>query len=76
MIERSGLWQQAELEARVPLLTYQTLAERVGAWPEWVIVAATALALGLAAAQAARLAPAARAPIRRPPGRHRRRPIS
>ena len=50
--QRSGLWQQAELEARVPLLTYQTMAERVGAWPEWVIVAATALALCLAIAQA------------------------
>ena len=52
MIEHSGLWQQAELEARVPLLTYQTLAERAGAGPEWVIVGATALALCLAAAQA------------------------
>lgn len=53
VIERSGLWQQAELEARVPLLTYQTLAQRVGAWPEWAIVAGTTLALGLAIAQAA-----------------------
>jgi len=52
VIERSGLWQQAELEARVPLLTYQTLAERVGAGPEWVIVGATTLALCLATAQA------------------------
>jgi apolipoprotein N-acyltransferase len=52
VIERSGLWQQAELEARVPLLTYQTMAERVGAWPEWAIVAVTALAFGLAAARA------------------------
>jgi apolipoprotein N-acyltransferase len=52
VIERSGLWQQAELEARVPLLTYQTMAERVGAWPEWVIVGGTALALCLATAQA------------------------
>jgi apolipoprotein N-acyltransferase len=52
VIEHSGLWQQAELEARVPLLTYQTLAERVGAGPEWVIVGATALALCLATAQA------------------------
>ncbi len=52
VIERSGLWQQAELEQRVPLLTYQTMAERVGAWPEWVIVGATTLALCLAAAQA------------------------
>jgi apolipoprotein N-acyltransferase len=52
VIERSGLWEQAELEARVPLLTSQTLAERAGAWPEWAIVAATALALALAVAQA------------------------
>ena len=52
VIEHSGLWQQAELEARVPLLTYQTLAERVGAGPEWVIVGATTLALCLATAQA------------------------
>jgi apolipoprotein N-acyltransferase len=50
--QRTGLWQQAEIEARVPLLTYQTLAERVGAGPEWVIVAATSLALGLAIARA------------------------
>jgi apolipoprotein N-acyltransferase len=53
-ITSSGLWQQAELEARVPLITYQTLAERAGAWPEWAIVAATALALGLATARKAR----------------------
>src|SRR5689334_3437324 len=52
VIEHSGLWQQAELEERVPLLTYQTLAERVGAGPEWVIVGATALAFCLATAQA------------------------
>jgi apolipoprotein N-acyltransferase len=52
VIERSGLWQQAELEARVPLLTHQTLAERAGAGPEWVIVGVTALALCLASAQA------------------------
>jgi apolipoprotein N-acyltransferase len=53
LITSSGLWQQAELEARVPLLTGQTLAERAGAWPEWAIVAATALALGLATAREA-----------------------
>jgi apolipoprotein N-acyltransferase len=52
VMERSGLWTQAELEARVPLLTYTTLADRLGAWPEWAIVAATSLALGLAIAQA------------------------
>jgi apolipoprotein N-acyltransferase len=52
LITSSGTWQQAELEARVPLLTSTTLAERAGAWPEWAIVAATALALGLAVARA------------------------
>jgi apolipoprotein N-acyltransferase len=51
LISRSGVWTQAELEARVPLLTYTTLAERLGAWPEWAIVAATALALCLAIGQ-------------------------
>lgn len=51
--QRTGLWQQAEIEARVPLLTHQTPAERVGEWPEWAIVGATALALCLAAGQAA-----------------------
>jgi apolipoprotein N-acyltransferase len=51
-IVTSGVWQQAELEARVPLLTYTTLADRAGAWPEWAIVAATTLALGLAITQA------------------------
>ena len=52
LLTSSGTWQQAELEARVPLLTSQTLAERTGAVPEWVIVAATALAFLLAAARA------------------------
>jgi apolipoprotein N-acyltransferase len=52
LIARSGVWTQAELEARVPLLTYTTLAERLGAWPEWAIVAATTLALCLAIGQA------------------------
>src|SRR5262249_5674497 len=51
--QRTGLWTQAEIEAPVPLLTHQTLAERAGAWPEWAIVAGTSLALGLAIAQAA-----------------------
>jgi apolipoprotein N-acyltransferase len=49
LITRSGTWQQAELEARVPLITYTTLADRAGSWPEYVIVAATAAALVLAA---------------------------
>ena len=52
LISRTGMWTQAELEARVPLLTYDTLAERLGAWPEWAIVAATTLALCVAIGQA------------------------
>jgi apolipoprotein N-acyltransferase len=52
LISRTTMWTQAELEARVPLLSYDTLAERLGAWPEWAIVAATTLALCLAIGQA------------------------
>jgi apolipoprotein N-acyltransferase len=52
LITTSGVWQQAELEARVPLLTGDTLAERAGAWPEWAIVGLTSLALLTAIAQA------------------------
>ena len=48
LISRSGTWQQAELEARVPLITYTTLADRVRAWPEYVIIVLTVLALGWA----------------------------
>ncbi len=51
LITSSGTWQQAELEARVPLIGYTTLADRVGAWPEWVIVGVTALALCFAIAR-------------------------
>jgi apolipoprotein N-acyltransferase len=52
VISRTGMWEQAELEARVPLLTYTTLANRVGAWPEWAIVALTALAFARVTGQA------------------------
>jgi apolipoprotein N-acyltransferase len=52
LIMKSGTWQQAELEARVPLITYTTLADRVGAWPEYVIVTLTILAAAYAAARA------------------------
>lgn len=45
LITHSGTWQQAVLEARVPLITHRTWADDVGAWPEWVIVGLTALAL-------------------------------
>ena len=45
MIAHSGVWQQAILDARVPLVSYRTLADRVGAWPEYVIIMLTVLAL-------------------------------
>ncbi len=51
VLARSGLWQRAELEARVPLRTGLTLADRLGGWPEAVLtglaIAALALATGL-----------------------------
>jgi apolipoprotein N-acyltransferase len=49
LIVHSGTWRRAVLEARVPLITHRTLADRVGSWPEYVIIALTVLAL-LAAA--------------------------
>jgi apolipoprotein N-acyltransferase len=52
LIAHSGTWQRAVLEARVPLLTGRTLAERLGGWPEYVITALTVLALVAAAAGA------------------------
>jgi apolipoprotein N-acyltransferase len=48
VIENSGVWRQAILDARVPLVSYRTLADRVGAWPEYVLVLVTVLALGFA----------------------------
>ena len=48
LIAHSGVWQQAILDARVPLVSYRTLADRVGAWPEYVIIMLTVLALGWA----------------------------
>jgi apolipoprotein N-acyltransferase len=50
LITHSGTWQQAVLEAKVPLITHRTWADDAGAWPEWAIVGLTALALLAAAA--------------------------
>jgi apolipoprotein N-acyltransferase len=50
VIELSGVWRQAIVDARVPLVSYRTLADRVGAWPEYVLVLLTVLALGWAVA--------------------------
>ncbi|HEX2824281.1 MAG TPA: apolipoprotein N-acyltransferase [Streptosporangiaceae bacterium] len=48
LIADSGVWRQAILDARVALVSYRTLADRVGAWPEYVIIALTVLALAWA----------------------------
>ncbi len=45
VMTRSRPWTRAELEARVPLGSALTPADRVGSWPELIITAATALAL-------------------------------
>jgi apolipoprotein N-acyltransferase len=63
LITSSGTWQQAELEAKVPLLSYTTLADRVGPWPEYAIVALTLAAFAFVA-------------IRQHPGRRRTTPIN
>jgi apolipoprotein N-acyltransferase len=50
VLARSGLWQRAELDARVPLRSGLTLADRLGGWPEAVLtglaIATLALAIG------------------------------
>ena len=48
LITQSNTWQRAVLEARVPLRSGRTLAERLGAWPELVLTALTLVALGFA----------------------------
>jgi apolipoprotein N-acyltransferase len=50
LVARSGTWRRAELDARVPLRTTLTLADRLGGWPEGAISAATAAALAWALA--------------------------
>ena len=54
LIAHSGTWQRAVLEARVPLVSQRTLADRIGAWPQAVIVVLTLAALAWAAAAALR----------------------
>jgi apolipoprotein N-acyltransferase len=49
LIAHSGIWRQAILDARVPLVSYRTLADRVGSWPEYLIIFLTVLALAWAA---------------------------
>jgi apolipoprotein N-acyltransferase len=52
LLAHSGTWRPAVLEARVPLVDGLTLADRVGAWPEAVIIALTLAAFTFAAASA------------------------
>jgi apolipoprotein N-acyltransferase len=54
LITSSGTWRQAILEARVPLISYYTLADWVGPWPEYVIIMLTVGAAAGAAAGPAR----------------------
>jgi len=52
VLARSGLWQRAVLDARVPLRSGLTLADRLAGWPEGVLTALTILALAWAVARA------------------------
>jgi apolipoprotein N-acyltransferase len=47
-VARSQTWQRALLEARVPLVSSTTLAQRLGEWPEIVFSALAVVALGWA----------------------------
>ncbi len=54
LIAHGGVWQQAILDARVPLVSHRTLADRVGGWPEYVIIMLTVLALAWAVVRVTR----------------------
>jgi apolipoprotein N-acyltransferase len=45
VLVQTGTWTRAEIEARVPLRTSTTLADRLGGWPEGVLVAGTLAAI-------------------------------
>jgi apolipoprotein N-acyltransferase len=53
LIAHSGIWRPAILEARVPLRSNLTLADRVGSWPEYVITFLVLAALAWVIAGAA-----------------------
>jgi apolipoprotein N-acyltransferase len=67
VVMHTGTWQQAEIEAAVPLRTADTLALRVGGWPEGLISAATAAALILAIGQLVRQRRRVPGPVLPPP---------
>jgi apolipoprotein N-acyltransferase len=62
LLASTRTWRQAEIEARVPLRTARTLADRIGGWPEGLLTWATAAALAWALAAAARRRRADRRP--------------
>ncbi|HTT49915.1 MAG TPA: apolipoprotein N-acyltransferase, partial [Streptosporangiaceae bacterium] len=68
VLAHSGLWQRAELEARVPLRTGLTLADGLGGWPEAVLTGLAIAAVAVAAGSAVRGRRRARAGARRAPG--------
>jgi apolipoprotein N-acyltransferase len=68
VIARSGIWRRAVLEARVPLRSQRTLADRAGSWPEITITALTLAALAWAVAGAVITARRSRAGTVRRPG--------
>jgi apolipoprotein N-acyltransferase len=48
VIGKTPLWQRASIEARVPLRSATTLADRLGGWPEGIVTGGTAAALAWA----------------------------
>jgi apolipoprotein N-acyltransferase len=52
--QQTGLFTSAALVARVPLRTTTTLADRLGGWPEWAMVAAGVIGLGFGVASRVR----------------------
>ena len=55
LLASTGTWRQAEIEARVPLRTSLSLADRIGGWPEAIGVWATAAALAFVIGREIRL---------------------
>lgn len=49
LLRRTRIWTRAEIEARVPLRTVTTLADRLGGWPEALMAWGTLAAIGWAA---------------------------
>jgi apolipoprotein N-acyltransferase len=54
LLAHTRTWRRTVLEGRVPLVSYRTLADRAGGWPEALIVALALAALAWAAAGALR----------------------